>query len=70
MESSAELAAEETKCRREKDDVLGTMSGQPTDSVADAVDETGLNIEVAHTSADGTHRTPECGSTALPWSPP
>ena len=66
MESSAELAAEETKCRREKDDVLGTMSGQPTDRV----DETGLNIEVAHTSADGTHRTPECGSTALPWSPP
>ncbi|SEN70289.1 hypothetical protein SAMN05216388_1004225 [Halorientalis persicus] len=57
MESYAELAAEEAKYRREKGDVLGTVSRQLADSVADAVEETGLNVEVVHASSDGTHQT-------------
>ena len=57
MESYAELAAEEAKFRREKGDVLDTVSERLADSVTDAVDEAGVNVEVAHTSADGTHQT-------------
>jgi hypothetical protein len=57
MESYADLSAQEEKYRREKADVLDTVSVQLTDSVADAVEEAGCNVEVAHTSADGTHQT-------------
>ncbi|WP_227739066.1 hypothetical protein [Halorientalis pallida] len=57
MESYAELAAEEAKYRRQRAGVLGTVSERLADGVADAVDEAGVDVEVAHTSAEGTHQT-------------
>jgi hypothetical protein len=57
MASYAELAAKEAEYRREKGEALDAVRERLTDSVADAVDDAGVDVDVTHTSGDGTHQT-------------
>ncbi|WP_336001533.1 hypothetical protein [Halorientalis halophila] len=57
MESYVDLAAEEARYRRAKADVLEDVGDRLAEGVEDAVDEAGVNVEVVHTSKDGSLQT-------------